>query len=61
VNPRRKRITARSCLPGAGLLGLGLFVMFSLAGCASGEFRDGVRFWGDHAGAAVFGDDPAQD
>lgn len=32
-----------------------------LAGCASGEFADTTRFWGDHAAAVVFGDDPSRD
>lgn len=43
------------------LLPVLVFAAAFLAGCASGEFADKTRFWGDHAAAVVFGDDPSRD
>lgn len=51
-----RRIRTHLCVVlGFAVIALGLFA------CTSAQVRDGTRFWGDHARAAVFGDDPSRD
>lgn len=54
TSPRRISTTLRVAL-GLAIIALGL------TACTSAQVRDGSRFWGDHARAAVFGDDPSRD
>lgn len=54
TSPRQISTTLRVAL-GFAVIAIGLFA------CTSAQVRDGTRFWGDHARAAVFGDDPSRD
>jgi len=54
TSPRQISTTLRVAL-GFAIIALGL------TACTSAQVRDGTRFWGDHARAAVFGDDPSRD